>query len=44
MGYVFGKGGNTIADVKAKAGVSITTDVRAINPFFVSIVVVPGSR
>lgn len=27
VGYVFGKGGNTIADVKSKAGVNITTDV-----------------
>ncbi|CAM9891860.1 unnamed protein product, partial [Ectocarpus sp. 8 AP-2014] len=26
VGYVFGKGGNTIADVKSKAGVNISTD------------------
>ena len=29
VGYVFGKGGNTISDVKSKAGVNITTDVSA---------------
>lgn len=28
VGYVFGKGGNTIAEVKSKAGVAITTEVR----------------
>lgn len=31
VGYVFGKGGNTIADVKAKAGVSISTDVSPVD-------------
>lgn len=30
VGYVFGKGGNTIADVKSKAGVNISTDVSPI--------------
>lgn len=28
VGYVFGKGGSTIAEVKAKAGVTIRTEVR----------------
>lgn len=27
VGYVFGKGGHTLADVKSKAGVNIITDV-----------------
>lgn len=27
VGYVFGKGGSTIAEVKSKAGVTISTDV-----------------
>lgn len=32
VGYVFGKGGNTIADVKSKAGVNIITDVSWLSP------------